>query len=112
MEKFFNESNLKNRISILRDGKLEDGYGGFLSEGMKELTKVWAEVLPISAIQTNKIGQLQQETTHLVTIRFKEGLIKNSDKISYKGKEFDIVSAINYRNEDKYYEIQCREIGN
>lgn len=104
-----NKTRLNKKISLLKDNKVSDGYGGYIDGVVTEIP-LRAEVLPTSAIETFKRQQLQQDTTHIVTIRYRKDIC-NSDLIKHNDKILDIKSIVNLEGADRYLEIMCVERG-
>lgn len=102
--------NLKSNIIIVRDSNVSDGCGGYQS-GSVSIRTCRASVKPLRAKEIVQASQTQQETSHNIIIRYFKGL-KNSDKIQYKDKEFEIASIINIDNSNEFLELLCIERGN
>lgn len=105
-----NIGRLRDIITIKRNEKISDGCGGY-TDSLVDVFETWASVKPTKAKQIVLGQQVQQETTHSIICRYFEGL-QNSDIVVFKDREFEIVSIINVDEDDLFYELLCKEIGN
>jgi len=94
---FQKRSTLKNEVGHLDDGWLD------LPTGTR-----WVSIEPISAREILAAGQVQGEITHRIRCRYFEG-VTTATRIVYKGRIFDIKSALNLREKNSELEILCTE---
>ena len=102
--------NLKSKVSIIRNGRVSDGYGGYSDEWVT-IKECRASIKPLRAKEVQEAQRVQQETTHNIIIRYFDD-IQNSDRIKHKEKEYEITSIIDIDNEGVFLELLCVERGN
>lgn len=98
---------LNKRVTIRQEGNTDDGMGGFI-EGWSDLVTVWAGIRPRQADEFEEAEGIENEITHVVTIRYRTG-IEPSMEVKYGAREFQILSVINPYEANRYLELVCVE---
>lgn len=104
-----NIGKLDKRITFLvydEDGTDELGQN---KRGWVKSKTVWATFKPIRGGEFNEAEQKKrEEVTYKATIRYRPGITSDL-RIEYKGRIFEINSAINVDEADYMIEIECSE---
>ncbi len=82
---------LDRQIVILSYTETTDNFGG-ISETYVPLATVWAEVLPLRGIEKFAAQQANSETITKFRIRYRAD-VSARDRISWKGREYDITGV-------------------
>jgi SPP1 family predicted phage head-tail adaptor len=106
-----NVSALRDKVIIEEDqGTISDGYGNTMTNWV-EVASVWAEVRPIRGYEVTIAEKRGQETTHNVKMRYRPGIKKETHRINYKGRIFEIEYIINKDERNIELNLQCKERG-
>ena len=81
---------------------------GHLAGGWVDIASRWVSIEPISGRELLAAGQVRGEVTHRIRCRYFDGLTF-AGRINFKGRIFDIQSAINVRERNAELEILCNE---
>jgi len=103
-----NAGKLRHRATIQQLVNTDDGAGGSI-ETWQDIATVWAAIEPLRGNERYTAQQVQSTLTHKVTIRYREG-IKPQMRLTYKGRIFDIVSAIDIKELHQWLELLCSEV--
>ena len=83
--------------------------GGGLTEAWSTLANLWADIKPLRGAETYRQGQVQEKTTHLITIRYRRDIGTNY-RILYDSDNYNIKYIKNLDNRDRFLELEC-ELG-
>ena len=83
--------------------------GGGLTETWSTLANLWADIKPLRGAETYRQGQVQEKTTHLITIRYRRDIGTNY-RILYDSDNYNIKYIKNLDNRDRFLELEC-ELG-
>lgn len=98
---------LRHRIIIQFRENTRGDYGQEV-ETWADLVTVWAAIWPIKGREYFSADQVQSEITHRIRIRHRRR-ITPENRISYKGRIFDIRSIINPDERGEYLDIMATE---
>ena len=82
--------------------------GGGRSQAWTTLGTIWANIVPKSGKERFKHDQIQDTTTHDVTIRYRPD-IDAKYRILYGSRTFSIKSILNVDERDRFYLLSCTE---
>jgi SPP1 family predicted phage head-tail adaptor len=99
---------LRDVVTLQRRTNTADGAGGYV-ESWNDLADVWAHVKSISGKEVFVSGQLQNEVTHRVLIRYYSGL-KPNDRVVFEGRNFRIHAINPPTNKNSAMELNCIEV--
>ena len=109
MKRMTDPRKMKHRISILRPAMIEDEIGQ-KKPGYEHVRNAWADIIALKGdefIENEKVEGKQQ-----YKIKLKYAFeISNDMIIEYKGKQFNITSAINFDEANREYHLICTERG-
>ena len=83
--------------------------GGGLTESYTTLSNLYANIEPVRGNETLKQGQVKEQTTHLITIRYRRDIGTNF-RIRYDSDNYNIKYIKNIDNRNRYLELEC-ELG-
>lgn len=86
-----------------------DGAGGS-DINWTQFTSVWAKLRPRHGREKLRAEAIASNTSHIITIRYLEGLHPQMRFVEYSGDEarfFDILSIINVDEKDKWLSCLC-----
>ncbi len=96
-------SNLRCKIEIHRLTEDADDLGGFTTTWSLLKTK-WAKVAPMSGRELIHADKIDATAVSTFTVRFDVDILE-SDKIVFKGKEYNIRSIVNVDEDDRFLSI-------
>ena len=91
----------RNRLTPQND------YGAFVTT-WQDIATVWAEINPISGREYFEASQVQSEVTTQIWIRYRDG-IEPTMRVAHNGKQYEIVSVLNYQGLNKILQLMCKE---
>lgn len=100
---------LNKRVQLQKKIPIKNEFGHKSKTDYSPVCKLWASVDPVSARQIVASQQKIGEVTHLVKIRFREG-ISDQFRFVFKERVFDIVHAINVKEAGVILEVLCKEV--
>ena len=83
--------------------------GGGLTEAWTTLSNLWADIKPVRGTESYRQGQVQEKTTHTVTIRYRSDIGTNY-RIVYDSDNYNIKNIENVDNRDRFMILEC-ELG-
>lgn len=98
---------LKQRISFCKLEEKEDKLGQS-KQFVKEVKKVWANIIPISGKEFYEAKKLAADASYKIYVRYLSD-IEPDMFIKYKEKIFDITSVVDMGMEHKMLELRCTE---
>lgn len=98
---------LKQRISFCVLEETEDELGQS-KQTIKEIKKVWANIVPLSGREFYEAQKLTADTSYKIYTRY-QNFVKQDMFIKYKEQIFDITSIVDMGMEHKMLEIRCTE---
>lgn len=96
-------SDLRHRIQIYRLNEVADALGGFTTTWALHKTK-WAKVAPMSGRELIHADKIDATAASTFTIRFDTDVLE-SDKIAFKGNDYNIRSIVNLDEDDRFLSI-------
>jgi len=100
--------NLDKKIELQSFASVSDGMGG-MTDTWSTVTRVWASIWPIPAIEHVRAGAPTMIGTHRVGIRYYPGL-DPSWRIKFGDRYFSIVSIVNQNEGNEVQELLCKEV--
>ena len=98
---------LKHLVS-LQKRSVTRGAAGEVVETWATIGTAWAAMKPLKGREYFAAKQVQAETTHEITIRYRSDM-GPLDRITYKNRVFDIQTAINSMEQDRWLILICAE---
>jgi SPP1 family predicted phage head-tail adaptor len=102
-----NAGALRHLVSIVNETITPDGMGGGLRVDTV-LATVRADITPTGGRERFGGMQMQSETTHLVKIRFRPGVLPKQI-IVWGSRRFEIESVVNSKEQNFLLLLACRE---
>jgi len=99
-------SKMRERITILRVEKADDGYGGYNTNWQDYMT-VWAAVKMISGTELFRVGARLTVKRIECTIRYRD-VIDETMKVRWRGELYNILSIIPDERRN-YMTLQCEK---
>lgn len=96
-------SDLRHRIQIYRLNEVADALGGFTTTWVLHKTK-WAKVKPMPGRELIHADKIDATAASTFTVRFDADILE-SDKIVFKGNDYNIRSIVNVDEEDRFLSI-------
>lgn len=95
--------DLRNQVSLQRKQNNSDGAGGSIITWLEYATP-WCKITPKTGGEKLYLGRLDAQGLSSVTMRYRADIVA-SDKLVFKGQEFQIRSIINVEERNKYTEL-------
>lgn len=102
-----NIGTLRHKISFQSRTISRDTFGAETVTWRTEKT-VWASVEPISGREYFLAQQVQSEVTHVIKIRYYDG-VRTDWRVIFGSRIFDIKSVINLKERNNQMALMCRE---
>lgn len=102
-----NIGKLRHRITLQRQIHAQNDYGAVVTT-WQGIATVWAEIKPISGREYFEASQVQSEVTTQIWIRYRDG-IEPTMRVAHNGKQYEIVSVLNYQGLNKTLQLMCKE---
>ncbi len=101
----------RHRLSFTKPGEpIKNNRGGYTQDPIV-VYQCWGKVEPVSDKEQITAKQVESEVTHLVEIRYTKSVQITLDlQIDYKGRNLEILSAIDVDERHREYRIKCREV--
>lgn len=96
-------SDLRCKIQIYRLTEVADALGGFTATFTLHKTK-WAKVKPMSGRELIHADKIDATAASTFTVRFDADILE-SDKIVFKGNDYNIRSIVNVDELDRFLSI-------
>ena len=97
----------RNKISLQRRTRVDDGYGGG-DNVWTEYASVWGNITQASGGEKLHGMQLENPVTHKIKIRYRTDVL-GSDRIVYKGRNFNIRSSPDQDERRRFIIIKAEE---
>ena len=97
---------LRHRMTILNPTDAAASWNG--STTWTTFATVWGSIEWLSGREYYEAAQVQSQVRHTITIRFLKGITPNM-RISFEGRTFKIISAINPIERGRKLEITVTE---
>jgi SPP1 family predicted phage head-tail adaptor len=110
-------NTLDKRILIQAPAAGEDGYGQPLEGWVDVFTegdhKIYAGINPLSARELFAAQAAQSETSHRITVRYREQFANPTDvatwRAVYRNRVFNITGAVNRNEGGRFVDLLCTE---
>lgn len=102
----YKAGELDQRVSFLRETKVDDGMGGS-TVTWPSIATVWAHVRPMSGAEREHSDRLNAQANYLIVIRYRDD-ITESDVAEWKGTRFNIRFAKD-RARSTFLEIEAEK---
>lgn len=100
---------LRHRVSLQEPVKTQNPSTGAVVNSWQEVTKLWAEVAPLSAREFVGAQATQSQVTTRITIRFRSD-VTAKHRIVYGGKMFNIEGVLaDDKSGRDYLTLPCSE---
>jgi len=103
----------KHRISLQQKTEVNTDLGS-VSSSWSEIASMYAIIRPMSQNERLRYDKLDSRVTHKITVRyqslFSTPLNSVMHRIIFNGRQFEIYSAINLYEENRYIEIMAHEV--
>lgn len=97
--------DLRHRVTIQRKENAPDGTGGSITTWVT-LAQPWAKLTPKTGTEKIYLNRLNAQNMMSVVIRYNASYdFKDTDKLLFKGNQYQIRSIINIEERDKYIEL-------
>lgn len=96
-------SKLNHKIEIVKIAEIPDGYGGFSTEKIAEIS-AWANVVPFKMVENSSMSRLDKKITTKFTVR-SNSKITPYHKIIYMGKTYEIARIRSISRDEGFMEI-------
>lgn len=103
-----NPGKLRHRVTFVQDQEVPDGMGGVTVQPV-DVATVWAAVEPLQGRERYAAQQVQAETSHRVTIRYRAGL-NTAMRIRFQGRMFNILAIIDPEERREQLQLLCAEV--
>lgn len=97
---------MSQRISVSRLEQGQDEIGQPVNQWTPLFT-TWAAVEPLAGREFFAAGGGQSEVTTRVRLRYRPG-VTSADRVSHEGREYGIVSVIDYKSAHRELVLMCR----
>jgi SPP1 family predicted phage head-tail adaptor len=98
---------LTDRVQLRRKDMAGEAEGGFTTLYVP-LASVWARVRALAGHRSAEAGGRTVEISHSVVLRFR-GDVGPGDRIVYRGRNLDVVSASDLNGRRAYLSCACSE---
>lgn len=103
-------AQLDTRITVQRPETTRDEFGGVV-EGWALIASTWAAVEPLTGRELFAAQATQSETTYRLTVRYMAGVDASCRVLLDDGRVLGITAVIDLRNQHRYMQFLCRELG-
>lgn len=94
---------MKRRVSLQRKGDTPDGAGG-VTVAWTQYAQPWASIKPKQGSEKLHSDRLDATGLSIVVMRYRDDVIE-SDKLVYRGKDYQIRSIVNIEEADRFLEL-------
>lgn len=101
---------LRHRITLQKQINAQNDYGAVVTT-WQDVATVWAEIKPITGREYFSAQQVQSEVTTQIWIRYRDG-IEPTMRVTHDGKQYEIVSVLNYQGLNKALQLMCKDLVN
>ena len=98
---------MRYRVKLQSSTNTTDAGGG-ISQVWALVANLWADIKPTSGSESYRQGQVQESTTHEVTIRYRSD-IYTKYRILFGTRAFNIKHIKNIEERDRYLLLSCVE---
>lgn len=100
-------SRLRHRLTLQQLVQTPDSAGGYTAS-WDDVAQLWAEILPINGRERLFAGKVQAETTHRISIRYRND-ISTSHRLVFESRVFNIRAIMNEHERDDMLELLVEE---
>lgn len=100
-------AKMDRRVTIQQVTEASDGQGG-QTETWADVATVWASINPMSDYEKFQAQQLQTNTTHKLTIRYRTGLT-TKHRVLFGTRIFNIKGIVNPGEANFFLNLKCIE---
>jgi len=97
---------MRHLVTIQSTSNSADGGGGY-TQSWSTVEAVYAAIKPASGRESYRQGQIQDDTTHEITIRHRA--MNANYRISFDSRLFNIKSIKNIDERNRYMVLSCTE---
>ena len=98
---------MRHRLELQKATNTTDAGGG-ITQAWNTITLVYGAIKPKSGNEKYRQGQLQESTTHEITIRFLSN-ISTTYRFKFESRFFNIRNIQNIEERDRFLKISCTE---
>ncbi len=103
--------NLRNKAEIQSIGTTTNAFGEIEQGEYAKFKDVYCSITPISGKESFLSNVDYAKTTHKIRIRYISG-VNASQRLVWRGRNFNFISVINTGERDKQIEIMAEEVIN
>ncbi len=86
---------IRHRVTIQSESQTADGAGGY-GLAWTDLATTWAAVEPLNGRERLQADQVQDETTHQITMRYRSDVVPiGKYRVLFGTRTFNVTSVIN-----------------
>ena len=104
--------NLRKRLNLQRRSSAQDAFGQQLTT-WSTILSTWGKIEPVSGAQLERARSIYNQTSHQVTVRWRQLLsdikVVGSYRISYAGRIFDVGASLNTDERNREVVLYCSE---
>jgi SPP1 family predicted phage head-tail adaptor len=100
---------MRHRVKILENPAGKVNENGFAVKDWSVITTVWASVKGLSSREYFSAAAVQKENMIKIKIRYRKD-IDQSNRLEFRGKQYDIESIDNINFENRFLEIMALEV--
>lgn len=100
---------LNRRVTVMGYNDTPRADGG-IAKAETNLGQRWASIEPLSGLEYLEASQMGSEVTHRIRLRYFDGLT-TKHRLTYNGREFNIVSILNRNERNVVHELMAKEVG-
>jgi SPP1 family predicted phage head-tail adaptor len=100
---------LRHRLTIQQDSGTTQDASGQTTSNWTEYKTVWADIQPVSGLERNRANQMQAETSHLISIRYLDGVTTKMRGLFQSDRYFEFLSVLNVGERNIELQIQAKE---
>jgi SPP1 family predicted phage head-tail adaptor len=99
---------LRERVELMRKDQIIEGAGGH-ADSYVSIGTVWARVRSLKGALSAFGDGRNAKISHMIVMRFRDDL-KPGDRVIYRTREFEILSADDLNGRRAYLSCRCAEI--
>ena len=99
---------LRHRVTLQKNTRTSSATGA-KADNWTDVATLWAEVKPHAARELSAADSRYQQTTHQVTIRYREG-ITHKMRLMFEGRVLQVEYVLNSLEQNRWLHLLCQEI--
>lgn len=98
---------LRHRAELQQKVQTPDGSGGYDTQWV-EVRTIWAEIKPVSAVQTFEFMRSDTIVTHEIRVRYADD-IGTDKRLVHRGRAFRIKGVLNPDERNRWLDLMVEE---